>query len=63
MYSVGNTVSDNSYNESLSIDNDGYILFLKPLGFAFRPQVRDEQMTFEGGAEYLWSMFIEPLQR
>ncbi|MCK9418651.1 MAG: toll/interleukin-1 receptor domain-containing protein [Nitrospirae bacterium] len=62
-YSVGNSPGDSSYNESISVDDDGYILFLKPLGMAFRGRVENEKMGFEGAAEYLWGMFIEPLQR
>jgi len=63
-YSVGNSHGDNSYNESISVEDDGYILFLKPLGLGFRGQIEKEQkMGLEGGAEYLWGMFIEPLQR
>jgi hypothetical protein len=54
---------DNSFNESLTVDDDGYTLFLKPLGIAFHRQHSDsEQLTYEGAAEYLWEMLIEPLQ-
>ena len=56
-------LGDNSYNEALSVTDDGYFLFLKPLGLAFRPGVGKEQMTPEEAAEYYWSIFIEPLQR
>ena len=61
-YSTDLGPGDNSYNESLSVDNDGYTMFLKPMGIAFRHQRQDAQLTPEGAAEYLWSMFIEPLQ-
>lgn len=54
---------DNSFNESLSVNDDGHSLFLKPtLGMAFRPGVK-ENMTREEAADYYWSMFIEPLRR
>lgn len=55
----------NSLNESLSVDSDGYKLFLKNLGFAsfITNDRRKEEMTFEGAAEFYWEMFIEPLQR
>jgi hypothetical protein len=55
-------LGDNSYNESLSVDNDGYTMFLKPVGISFRHQDRESKLTFEGAAEYLWEMFLEPLQ-
>lgn len=62
-YSAGDSVGDSSYNEALSVDDDGYALFLKPLGFGLHMRDKDEKMTLEGGAEYLWEIFIEPLQR
>jgi hypothetical protein len=62
-YSVGDSGGDNSYNESLTAEDDGYTLFLKPISMAFYGGDREEQMTFEGAAEYLWRIFIEPLQR
>ena len=56
-------LGDNSYNESLSVIDDGYALFLKPLGMAFRPGAGKEQMAAKEAAEYYWSILIEPLQR
>jgi hypothetical protein len=61
-YSTDLSHGDNSYNESLSIGNDGYSMFFKPMGMAFRHQPQDPNLTFEGAAEYLWEMFIDPLQ-
>jgi hypothetical protein len=62
-YSVGNSLGDSSYNESISVDDDGYIMFLKPIGMSFHGRVENEKMGFEGAAEYLWGIFIAPLQR
>jgi hypothetical protein len=56
-------LGDNSYNESLSVTDDGFALFLKPMGLAFHSGAGKEQMTPEEAAEYYWSIFIEPLQR
>lgn len=54
---------DNSFNESLHIENDGYTLYLKPIGMSFmRERPESEQLTQQGAAEYLWSMFISNLQ-
>jgi TIR domain len=61
-YSTDDSHGDGSFNESLSVENDGYAMFLKPMGVAFRHQAKDSQLTFEGAAEYVWEMFIEPLQ-
>jgi hypothetical protein len=61
-YSTDLGHGDSSYNESLSVDNDAYTMFLKPMGMAFRREREDSKLTFEGAGEYLWAMFIEPLQ-
>lgn len=54
---------DNSFNESLSVDDDGYTLSLKPLGLAFHSRTGKERMTSDDAAAYFWSIFVEPLQR
>lgn len=61
-YSASDTSSDNSFNESLSVADDGYKLLLKPLGLAFVGGSSDDLLTQQGGAEYLWSVFVRPLQ-
>jgi len=61
-YSTDLSEGDNSYNESLSVENDGYTILLKPMGIAFRHPPQDALLTLEGAAEYLWGMFIDPLQ-
>lgn len=63
LYSSSKSDRDDSYNESLSIEEDGYSLFLKPLGMALRNRDPDEQLTQQGAAEILWAILIEPLQR
>lgn len=60
MYSTGG--HGNSYNESLSVEDDGHTMYLKPLGMSFHQQAQKEQLSFEGGADYYWSMFIQNLQ-
>lgn len=61
-YSASESSYDNSINESLSVDDDGYSLFLKPLGL-FIGNRAGKKLTHEGGAEYFWSKLLEPLQR
>jgi hypothetical protein len=61
-YSVSERGDDSSMNESLSVDDDGYTLFLRPLGMFIRNPT-DQQLTYEGGAESYWNKLIEPLQR
>lgn len=60
-YSTGG-FSPNSYNESFNVEDDDYKLYLKPLGMQFYNQPEKQKLTFEGGAEYYWSLFIENLQ-
>jgi predicted nucleotide-binding protein len=52
-----------SYNDALSIVDDGYELFLKPLGLFNMTSNENETYSFETAAEYYWNKFIEPLQR
>lgn len=64
----GNDIShdygnDNSYNEAINVESDGYALFLKPMGMQRFGQNWDQALTQEGAAEYLWELFIAPLQR
>ena len=64
VYSSSGLGNGSSYNESLSISDDGQILGLKPLGMARHYGTsRGDLLTLEGAADYFWSIFIEPLQR
>jgi len=49
-------------NESLSVEDDGYMLYLKALGMNIRSE-RDAHLTLEGAAEAYWEMFVSNLQR
>ena len=62
-YSSSGVGNGNSYNESLSIEDDGYTQFWKAMGMAFMGRDTPEQMTHHGAAEYLWEILIEPLRR
>jgi hypothetical protein len=61
-YSNSGVGSGNSFNESLTIENDGYLQFWKPMGFARFSGRAPDQLTHHGAAEYLWDMLIEPLR-
>ncbi len=61
-YSFDGVGNGNSYNESMSIRDDGYTLFLEPMGMAQFGQQRDKELTHEGAAEYFWSLFVERLR-
>jgi hypothetical protein len=53
-----------SYNEMLSVEAGDYELHIKPLGMAMMLQGgnRDQQLSQEGAAEYLWGLFIRRAQ-
>lgn len=61
-YSIGEHAGENSLNDLLSVKDDGNILCLETF-MSFGGRRQDGNMTMEGGAEYYWSRFIEPLQR
>ncbi|MCU7805734.1 MAG: toll/interleukin-1 receptor domain-containing protein [Candidatus Thiodiazotropha sp. (ex Lucinoma borealis)] len=61
-YVQGRSDISNSYNELLSVDDDGYIQFLHPT-MMFRGTDRETQMSNQGASEYLWGMLIGNLQR
>jgi hypothetical protein len=62
-FSYNDQASDNSSNENMSVDADEQGLYLKALGTAHMGSGGNRHLTFEGGAEYYWSLMIEPLQR
>ena len=63
-FSQTSNPSDNSFNESLSVETDDQALYLRPLGIQMhRGRSGEAKLGLEGAAEYYWDMFIEPLQR
>ncbi|RUQ28518.1 MAG: toll/interleukin-1 receptor domain-containing protein [Candidatus Competibacteraceae bacterium] len=63
-YSTNTSSNDNSLNESMSVENDGYDLFLKPMGMSFIRQGENGRglLSQQGAAEYFWEILINPLQ-
>lgn len=61
-YSQSGDAPRNSYNESLSIIDDGYTLQLKPLGMQSYGRSGEGALSHQGAAEYYWDMLIRPLQ-
>jgi len=60
-YSSAGLGQRNSYNGSLTVNDNGNMLGLEPL-MSFTHNDK-KPLTFEGSAEYFWVMFFEPLQR
>jgi hypothetical protein len=56
-------LDDNSFNESMNVENDGHTMFLKPLGMQMMGSDREQMLTQEGAAECFWGLFLAPLQR
>jgi len=62
-YSSNARREGNGINESLSIETDGQGMHLKAMMGMHRMALNDEpKLTFEGAAEYYWSMLVERLQ-
>ena len=62
-YSQDGTIG-NTYNESLTIDDNGQILGFHPLMGVFGAgSSREALLTNEGMAEHLWDMFFEPIKQ
>ncbi len=61
-YSNSGDGHQQSINESLNVEGDGYTLYLKPLGMQMFGNHRDGPLSQQGAAEYYWSLFIKPLQ-
>ncbi|UTW52536.1 hypothetical protein KFF05_03955 [bacterium SCSIO 12827] len=53
--------ADNSYNETIRVEDDGHELFLNPLGMRMYGN-HDKRFSPEEAAEFLWEMFIERLE-
>ena len=62
LFSYSGIGDGNSYNESMSVNDNGYSLYLAPMGIAHYGQNGDKELTHSGAAEYYWSMFIGQLQ-
>lgn len=52
----------NTYNEIFNVEVTDQSIFLKPLGMAWSRGGKEQNLSPEGAAEYLWTMFIGRLQ-
>lgn len=55
-------ITRRSYNESMSVVDDGYILGFHAMGMARYGERRDEILTAHGAAEYFWEMLTGSLR-
>jgi hypothetical protein len=56
-------ISQNSYNESMSIADNKQLIGFRPLMGGHMSGQRDQLLTNEGMAEHFWAMFISPLKQ
>ena len=63
LYSSDPSRGDNSYNDSLSVEDDGNSIFLKSSMAGVFGGGRDGLLTQEGAAEHFWEKLIQPLQQ
>jgi len=63
-YSSSANSNDNGYNDSMSIADDGYSLFMKPMGMTIFLRDGSDKglLSQEGAAEYFWEILIRVLQ-
>ena len=62
-YSMNDVPSDSSFNECLTVEEGEQMLGLRPMGMWHGGEVkRSDILTFEGGAEFYWSILVDPLQ-
>jgi hypothetical protein len=60
-FSANESIGIGGFNENLSVDADADGIHLRPLGMGIRQA--SGRLTFEGGAEFYWDMFIDGLRR
>lgn len=61
-YVQGETTDGNTMNESLSVEADDQVLYLKSFGMTSFGQDRNQKLSQAGAAELYWGLFIGPLQ-
>jgi hypothetical protein len=62
IYSNSNDNQRNSYNDSLRVVDDGYMLQLEAMGMGMWGREQDKALSQQGAAEYYWNLFINHLQ-
>ena len=62
LYFSSNGVANGSFNEWMSVSDDGYTLLLEPVGMAHFGQRDGSALTMEGAAEHFWNLFINRLR-
>lgn len=61
-FSSNDRIDDGSYNESLDVEADDQGLYFKASGMWSWGEQPKRHLTYEGAAEYFWSMLMRPIQ-
>jgi len=61
-YGANDHVFGSMYNEQLTVESDNHSLYFKPLSMPHFGAESGDRLTFEGAAEYYWSLLMRPLQ-
>jgi len=61
-YSNDITSPDNTMNDSVNVEDDGFMMYFKSMGFRVHSDLDNKKMSKEGVAEYFWCNLIEYLQ-
>jgi TIR domain len=61
-FSTSGNANENSFNESISVEDDEYNLYLRPLGMAILGMSSKSKLSQQEAAEYYWEILIAPLK-
>jgi hypothetical protein len=61
-YRNSDSAGGGGMNESMTTEDDGHTLGMRPLGLTYSGNPRSGLLNPEGVAEYFWSMLVSPLQ-
>ncbi len=61
VYSASADASNNSFNESVRVEDDGFALHLKPMGMPMYGNTEELCLSSEAAARYYWDLLLRPL--
>jgi hypothetical protein len=61
-FSNSGNANESSFNESLSVEDDGYHLYFRPLGMPMIRKSSKSILSQQEAAEYYWEILIAPLK-
>ena len=61
-YNANDKGKTNSLNDSITVDDDGSSLFMKPMMMSYGRDGFGDKLSQQGAAEYFWHKLMQPLQ-